>query len=116
MVRGGSMTVSRIPSLHFLHAQLPLLEGDSEGTYRAGVDPRSAFYVVDPENNLMKTQDCFRDLFARWVITPKYKRSFVMVKFKNLLWAKFLTNVRCYDAFLRALIKRRVRFKNFASM
>ena len=76
MVRGGHMTVSRIPSLHFLHAQLPLLEGDSEGTYMAGVDPRSAFYVVDPENNLMKTQDCFRDLFARWVITPEYKRSF----------------------------------------
>lgn len=57
--------VTRMPSLHFLHAHLLSLSADPASLYTAGVNTASAYYVLDPENNLQFTRDKFQLWFSR---------------------------------------------------
>ncbi len=50
---------SRMPSAHFLRAQLLALRGDAASVYARGVDTTRTFYILDPENNLNQTYSKF---------------------------------------------------------
>uniref|UniRef100_A0A6I8NJY3 separase n=1 Tax=Ornithorhynchus anatinus TaxID=9258 RepID=A0A6I8NJY3_ORNAN len=56
-----ALPVTRLPSLRFL-LSYGLLRERAWGT--GGVDPRSAFYVLNPHDNLAGTEERFRDHFC----------------------------------------------------
>ena len=59
--------VTRMPSLYFLHALLRMQRQDVTSLLNQGVDPRNAFYVLNPENNLPQTQQKFAAMFKTYV-------------------------------------------------
>ncbi|NWV01560.1 ESPL1 protein, partial [Upupa epops] len=57
-----AVPVTRLPALHFL-LSYSLLQKQQESVLSRGVDPRSTFYVLNPHNNLVGTEDRFRGWF-----------------------------------------------------
>ncbi|XP_069043286.1 separin isoform X2 [Lepisosteus oculatus] len=56
--------VTRLPSLHFLLGHCALRELDPRSVLNQGVDPRRTFYVLNPQANLLGTEERFRDWFT----------------------------------------------------
>lgn len=59
--------VTRMPSVHFLFAHWKSLVDDPASVVNVGVNRRSVFYVVNPDNDLMNTQKTFESWFSRFV-------------------------------------------------
>ncbi|NXK00795.1 ESPL1 protein, partial [Corythaixoides concolor] len=61
-----AVPVTRLPSLRFL-LSYNLAQERAGSVLSRGVDPGSAFYVLNPHRNLPGTEERFRDWFQRWV-------------------------------------------------
>ncbi|XP_005397224.1 PREDICTED: separin isoform X2 [Chinchilla lanigera] len=59
-----ALPVTRLPSFHFLLSYSVIKEAGASSVLRQGVDPRSAFYVLNPHNNLSSTEEQFRAKFS----------------------------------------------------
>ncbi|XP_028928763.1 LOW QUALITY PROTEIN: separin [Ornithorhynchus anatinus] len=59
-----ALPVTRLPSLRFLLSYGLLREARAPSVLERGVDPRSAFYVLNPHDNLAGTEERFRDHFC----------------------------------------------------
>ncbi|KAM9408555.1 separin [Pholidichthys leucotaenia] len=57
-------SVSRMPSLHSLLGLSFQKEADSQSILRHGVNQREVFYVLDPDANLVNSQERFKEWFA----------------------------------------------------
>jgi len=60
--------VTRMPSVHFLFAHWKSLVDDPASVVNVGVSRRSVFYVVNPDNDLTRTQQAFESWFSRLVL------------------------------------------------
>jgi len=58
--------VTRMPSVHFLYAHWKSVADDPASVVSVGVDRRSVFYVLNPDNDLANTQKTFESWFARY--------------------------------------------------
>jgi len=58
--------VTRMPSVQFLFAHWRSLIDDPASVVNVGVNRRSVFYVVNPDNDLMNTQKTFESWFSRF--------------------------------------------------
>ncbi|XP_071103175.1 separin-like [Haliotis cracherodii] len=58
-----SHPVTRIPSLYHLHTQLSAGHMSQSHACVSGVDIQNAFYILNPDNDLMSTQESFENLF-----------------------------------------------------
>jgi len=57
--------VTRMPSVQFLFAHWRSLIDDPTSVVNVGVDRRSVFYVVNPDDDLKHTQKTFESWFTR---------------------------------------------------
>ncbi|XP_046575323.1 separin-like isoform X2 [Haliotis rubra] len=58
-----SHPVTRIPSLYHLHTQLSAGHMSESHACVRGIDIQNAFYILNPDNDLMSTQESFENLF-----------------------------------------------------
>lgn len=58
-----TLSITRLPSFHFLLSYSILKESGASSVLSQGVDPRSTFYVLNPHKNLSRTEEKFRDYF-----------------------------------------------------
>uniref|UniRef100_A0A8C5L3W2 separase n=1 Tax=Jaculus jaculus TaxID=51337 RepID=A0A8C5L3W2_JACJA len=56
--------VTRLPSFRFLLNYCIIKEAGASSVLSQGVDPRNTFYVLNPHNNLLSTEERFRDNFS----------------------------------------------------
>ncbi|XP_051016383.1 separin [Acomys russatus] len=59
-----SLPVTRLPSVHFLLSYSVSKEAGASSVLSQGVDPRNAFYVLNPHSNLSSTEERFRASFS----------------------------------------------------
>ncbi|XP_057412809.1 separin isoform X3 [Balaenoptera acutorostrata] len=59
-----ALPVTRLPSFRFLLSYSIIKESGASSVLSQGVDPRSAFYVLNPHNNLSSTEEQFRAHFS----------------------------------------------------
>ncbi|XP_006095790.1 separin [Myotis lucifugus] len=59
-----ALPVTRLPSFRFLLSYAIIKESGASPVLSQGVDPRSAFYVLNPHNNLSSTEEQFRANFS----------------------------------------------------
>ena len=59
--------VTRMPSVQFLFAHWKSLTDDAASVVNVGINRRSVFYVVNPDEDLMNTQKTFEKWFSRFV-------------------------------------------------
>jgi len=62
-------SVTRMPSVHFLFAHWKSLSDDPTSVVNVGVNRRSVFYIVNPDNDLLNTQKTFESWFTRFAPT-----------------------------------------------
>ncbi|KAK3602692.1 hypothetical protein CHS0354_017898 [Potamilus streckersoni] len=58
-------SVSRLPSMYHLHTQLSFLQTQESSVLIKGVNSRSTYYVLNPDNNLPNTQITFEGWFEK---------------------------------------------------
>uniref|UniRef100_A0A2R5LD27 separase n=2 Tax=Ornithodoros turicata TaxID=34597 RepID=A0A2R5LD27_9ACAR len=58
-------SVSRVPSLAYLHAQLNYYQMMTENVYVKGVDSRKTYFILNPSNDIPKTQAQFEVMFRK---------------------------------------------------
>lgn len=56
-------SVSRSPSMSFLQAQLLYYKEKTENVYSQGVDTRKTYFILNPSNDIPKTQAQFENIF-----------------------------------------------------
>lgn len=59
-----TLPVTRLPSFHFLLSYTVTKEAGASSVLKQGVDPRNAFYVLNPHSNLSSTEERFRASFS----------------------------------------------------
>ncbi|XP_053408067.1 uncharacterized protein LOC123559936 [Mercenaria mercenaria] len=56
-------SVSRMPCLSHMVTQLNNLQTQKKSVFLKGVNPRNTFYILNPDSDLPRTQDFFKDWF-----------------------------------------------------
>lgn len=101
-------SISRMPSLYHLHAQLSYLTKQKSSILHTGIDKQRVFYVLNPDSNLASTQETFQDWFSRYPSTQaihasvfvrlKMLMNLIKVVFEGSMWRKvwhIYRNKRC---------------------
>jgi len=61
-----------MPSVQFLFAHWKSLVDDAASVVNVGIDRRSVFYVMNPDQDLMKTQKIFETWFSRLALPQTF--------------------------------------------
>ena len=57
-------SVSRLPSVYFMHTELSYLNSTKMSVQDEGIEPGNVYYVLNPDSNLPHTQKTFADWFT----------------------------------------------------